>query len=151
MDAPHRDLRRSRAAAMSMIPTTTSASTALEKIFPDLAGRMSCLAVRVPTPFVSAVELVAGLKRDADLGSARALFRAAGEGPLAGIVGYSEEDLVSVDYRGETRSAVVDGSLLALASPRLLRIFAWYDNESGYTHRLLDLVRHLATGLGSAP
>jgi len=151
MDAPHRDLRRSRAAGMSMIPTTTSASTALEKIFPHLAGKMSCLAVRVPTPFVSAVELVAGLKRDADLGSARALFRAAGEGPLAGIVGYSEEELVSVDYRGETRSAVVDGSLLALASPRLLRIFAWYDNESGYTHRLLDLVRHLATGLGSAP
>jgi glyceraldehyde 3-phosphate dehydrogenase (phosphorylating) len=149
MDAPHRDLRRSRAAGMSMIPTTTSASMALEKIFPELAGKISCLAIRVPTPFVSAADLVVSLKRDGDLESARDLFRTAGEGPLSGVVGYTEEELVSVDYRGETCSAVVDGSLLALPSPRLLRLFAWYDNESGYTHRLLDLIRHLAAGPGS--
>ena len=151
MDAPHRDLRRSRAAAMSMIPTSTSASTALEKIFPELAGNLTCLAVRVPTPFVSAVELVVSLKQDGDLERMRSVFRAAGDGPLAGIVGYTEEDLVSVDYRGDTRSAVVDGPLLALPSPRLLRVFAWYDNESGYTQRLMDLVRHLAHDPGSAP
>jgi len=150
MDAPHRDLRRSRAAGMSMIPTTTSASLALERIFPELAGRMACLAVRVPTPFVSAVELVLALKREANLAEARALFQSAGEGPLAGVVGYTEAELVSVDYRGDSRSAVVDGGLLALASPRVLRVFAWYDNESGYTHRLLDLVRHLASGGGGA-
>ncbi|MCI0568683.1 MAG: glyceraldehyde-3-phosphate dehydrogenase [Acidobacteria bacterium] len=151
MDAPHRDLRRSRAAAMSMIPTSTSASTALERIFPELAGKITCLAVRVPTPFVSALELVVGLKRDGDLERARELFRLAADGPLAGIIGYTEEELVSVDYRGEKRSAVVDGPLLALPSPKLLRVFAWYDNESGYTHRLLDLARHLAGSAGGAP
>ena len=150
MDAPHRDLRRSRAAGMSMIPTSTSASQALEDIFPELARKICCFAIRVPTPFVSALDLVVSLKREADLKGARDLFRSAESGPLAGIVGYTEEELVSVDYRGDSRSAVVDGTLLALPSAHLLRIFAWYDNESGYTHRLAELIRHLAESAGGA-
>ncbi|PYQ14391.1 MAG: type I glyceraldehyde-3-phosphate dehydrogenase [Acidobacteria bacterium] len=144
MDAPHRDLRRSRAAGMSIIPTSTSASQALETIFPKLSGKLTCLAVRVPTPFVSALDLVISLKREADLGRAREVFRSAAAGPLKGIVGYTEDELVSVDYRSDSRSAVVDGSLLALPSQKLLKIFAWYDNESGYAHRLVDLIRHLS-------
>ena len=146
MDAPHRDLRRSRAGTMSMIPTTTSAALALGQILPELAGRLTCLAVRVPTPFVSAVELVAALKRPAEAGRAIELFREAARGRWAGLVGVAEEELVSVDFRGDPRSAVVDAKLTALPSPALLRVFAWYDNESGYTHRLLDLVRRLGAG-----
>jgi len=150
MDAPQGDLRRSRAAGMSMIPTSTSASKALQEIFPDLASRISCLAVRVPTPFVSAVDLVVALKRETDLERARERLRTAQDGSWQGIVGYTEEDLVSVDFRGDSRSAIVDGHLLALPSPRLLKIYAWYDNESGYSHRLLDLIRHLASSAGDA-
>ena len=150
MDAPHRDLRRSRAAGMSIIPTSSSASQALEDIFPELARKICCFAIRVPTPFVSALDLVVSLKREADLKGARDLFRSAERGPLAGIVGYTEEELVSVDYRGDSRSAVVDGMLLALPSAHLLRIFAWYDNESGYTHRLVELIRRLAESAGGA-
>ena len=149
MDAPHRDLRRSRAAGMSMIPTSTSAAMALEQVFPDLAGRFACLAVRVPTPFVSAVELVAYLAKPVDRAAAEDVLRAAAQGDFAGIVGISEEPLVSVDFRGEPRSAVVDAALLSAPSPRLLRVFAWYDNESGYTRRLLDLLQHLAANPGS--
>lgn len=146
MDAPHRDLRRSRAAGMSMIPTSTSAGSALGQILPDLAPRLACLAVRVPTPFVSAVELVVALKRAATPERAGELFREAGRGRLSGLIGVAEEELVSVDFRGDPRSAIVDAHLTALPSPGLLRVFAWYDNESGYTHRLLDLVRRLAAG-----
>jgi len=93
---------------------------------------------------VSALDLVISLKREADLGRAREVFRGAAAGPLKGIVGYTEDELVSVDYRSDSRSAVVDGSLLALPSQKLLKIFAWYDNESGYAHRLVDLIRHLS-------
>ncbi|HEV8376696.1 MAG TPA: type I glyceraldehyde-3-phosphate dehydrogenase [Candidatus Polarisedimenticolia bacterium] len=150
MDAPHHDRRRSRAAGMSMIPTSTSASQALEGVFPDLASKITCLAVRVPIPFVSAVDLVTSLKRETDLETVREVFRTAEQGPWGGIVGYTEEEWVSVDFRGDSRSAVVDGKLLALPSPRLLKVFAWYDNESGYSHRLVDLIRHLAR-IGGAP
>ena len=151
VDAPHRDLRRARAAGISMIPTTTSASGALGKIFPALEGKLSCLAIRVPTSQVSAVEMVMMLRRDANLEALREMFRAAERGPLAGILGYTDEELVSIDYRGDSRSAVVDGSLLALPSPRLLKVFAWYDNEAGYTHRLVDLILHLSECQGGKP
>jgi glyceraldehyde 3-phosphate dehydrogenase len=148
MDAPHRDLRRARAAGLSMIPTTTSAELALGKIFPNLAGKITCLAVRVPTAQVSAVDLAILLARDADLKAVRETFRAAARGPLASLFGYAEEELVSIDYRGDSRSAVVDGPLLAMPSSRLLRVFAWYDNEVGYTHRLADLILHLSRVAG---
>jgi glyceraldehyde 3-phosphate dehydrogenase len=150
-DAPHKDLRRARAAGLSMIPTTTSATLALGKIFPALEGRISCQAIRVPTAQVSAVEMVMMLKRDAVLGEVREMFRAAERGPLAGILGYAEEELVSIDYRGDSRSAVVDGPLLALPAPRLLKVFGWYDNETGYSHRLVDLILHLSGTHGGTP
>jgi glyceraldehyde 3-phosphate dehydrogenase len=144
MDAPHRDLRRARAAGLSMIPTSTSAAQALGRIFPSLEGRLSCQAVRVPTAQVSAVEMVMMLRCDAVREDVSGMFRAAAEGPLAGILGYTEEELVSIDYRGDSHSAVVDGRLLALPSPRLLKVFGWYDNETGYSHRLVDLMLHLS-------
>ena len=148
VDAPHGDPRRSRAAGLSMIPTTTSASPALAALLPQLGGRITCLAVRVPTATVSAVDLVVNLRRDADREAVRRIFLAAERGPLAGIVGTTDEELVSADFRGDPRSVVVDVPLLALPSPRLLKVFAWYDNEIGYTHRLLDLIRHLARRMG---
>jgi glyceraldehyde 3-phosphate dehydrogenase (phosphorylating) len=148
VDAPHRDLRRARAAGLSMIPTSTSASQALEKVLPALAGRMTCLAIRVPAAQVSAVEMVLMLGRDALAGAVREMFIAAEKGPLAGILGYTEEELVSMDYRGDSRSAVVDGPLLALPCPRLLKVFGWYDNETGYSHRLVDLILHLSGAPG---
>ena len=151
LDAPHRDLRRGRAAALSMIPTTTSASLALARIFPHLAGRISCGAVRVPTAQVSAVEMVMMLGRDTEMETVRTMFRDAEKGDLKGILGYTEEELVSIDYRGDSRSAVVDGALLALPSPRLLKIFAWYDNETGYTHRLVDLILQVSGAHGGKP
>ena len=147
-DAPHSDLRRARAAGISMIPTSTSASEAIPAVLPDLAGKITCLAVRVPTPNVSVVDFSITLRRETTLEAVRELFRSASRGPLSGILGYSEEELVSIDYLGDSRSAVVDGPLLALPLPRLLKVFAWYDNESGYAHRLLDLVLYL-TGRGS--
>lgn len=149
MDAPHRDLRRARSAGLSMIPTTTSAEPALGKIFPKLAGKITCLAVRVPTAQVSAVDLAILLGRDSDLETVRETFRAAAGGPLASLFGYAEEELVSIDYRGDSRSAIVDGPLLAMPSSRLLRVFAWYDNEVGYTHRLADLILHLSRAEGA--
>jgi len=142
-DAPHRDLRRARAAGLSMIPTSTSASETIPAVLPDLAGKITCLAVRVPTPNVSVVDFTITLRRGTTPEEVRDLFRSASRGPLSGILGYSEEELVSIDFLGDAHSAVVDGPLLALPAPRLLKVFAWYDNESGYTHRLLDLVRHL--------
>ncbi len=150
-DAPHRDLRRARAAGLSMIPTSTSASQALGELFPSLRGRICCQAVRVPAAQVSAVEMVMMLAREAELEEVRGLLLSAARKELSGILGYTTEELVSSDYRGESRSAVVDGSLLALPSPRLLRVFAWYDNELGYTHRLVDLILHLSADQGGHP
>jgi glyceraldehyde 3-phosphate dehydrogenase len=148
-DAPHPDPRRARAAGLSMIPTSTSAAAALARVLPALAGRIHCLAVRVPTAAVSLVDLTVVARREAGLEAARAAFRAAARGPLRGILGWSDEELVSIDYLGDPHSAVVDGPLLAAPGGSMLRVFAWYDNESGYVHRLGDLVRHL--GRAAAP
>jgi glyceraldehyde 3-phosphate dehydrogenase (phosphorylating) len=144
MDAPHRDPRRARAAALSMIPTSTSAEGAIVQVMPSLRGRLHALAIRVPTSAVSFIDLTLVLRRPATPEAARDLFRAAAAGRLQGILGYTDEELVSIDFLGDRRSAVVDGPLLAVQGGTFLKIFAWYDNESGYVQRLLDLVRHLA-------
>ncbi|PYS94656.1 MAG: type I glyceraldehyde-3-phosphate dehydrogenase [Acidobacteria bacterium] len=144
MDAPHRDLRRARAAGLSMIPTSTSAATAIGQVLPSLRGRVHALAIRVPTAAVSLVDLSLVLRRPAGLDEAHRALRAAAEGPLRGILGYSEEELVSIDYLGDTRSAVIDAPLLALEGESFLKVYAWYDNERGYVQRLADLVRHVA-------
>jgi glyceraldehyde 3-phosphate dehydrogenase len=143
MDAPHADPRRARAALLSMIPTSTSAEQALVRVLPALRGRLHALAVRVPTSAVSLIDLTLLLRRPATPASARAAFRAEAEGTMSGVLGYSDEPLVSVDYQGDSRSAVVDGPLLTVAGDRWLKVLGWYDNESGYVHRLADLVRRM--------
>ncbi len=150
MDAPHRDLRRARAASLSMIPTTTSAADAIGRVLPSLAGRVHALAVRVPTAAVSLLDFTLALRRPATLAQARAAFREAAEGRLRGILGWSEEELVSIDFLGDTRSAVIDAPLLAVEGGTFLKVYAWYDNERGYVQRLLDLIRHIGRREGGA-
>ena len=143
VDAPHPDPRRARAAGVSMIPTSTTAAAAIGQVMPGLAGRVRCLAVRVPTAAVSLIDLTMVLRRATTLDKARAAFREAAEGRLRGILGYGEEELVSIDYLGDSRSAILDAGLLALDQGTFLKAFAWYDNERGYVHRLADLVVHM--------
>ena len=146
VDAPHADPRRARAAGMSMIPTSTTAAAAIGQVLPALAGRVRCLAVRVPAAAVSLLDLTIILKQAARLETVRAAFREASEGPLRGVLGLGDEELVSIDYLGDTRSAVIDMPLLALDGGTFLKVFAWYDNERGYVQRLADLVRHVRHG-----
>ncbi len=144
MDAPHPDVRRARAAGLSMIPTSTSAAASIVQVLPGLRDRVQALAVRVPTAAVSLLDLTLLLRRPATLQAARAVLREASESTLSGILGYVDEELVSIDYLGDTRSAVVDAPLLALEGDRLLKVYAWYDNERGYVQRLADLIGHIA-------
>jgi glyceraldehyde 3-phosphate dehydrogenase len=144
VDAPHADRRRARAAGLSMIPTSTTATLAVGQVIPRLAGRLHCLAVRVPTAAVSLVDLTVTTARPVTVETARAALRDAAAGRLAGILGYSDEELVSIDYLGDRRSAVVDGPLIAVEADRFVKVLAWYDNERGYVTRLADLARHLA-------
>ncbi len=143
MDQPHADLRRARSALLSMIPTTTSAGAGLAAALPRLAGRISCLAIRVPTASVSLVEVVAQTERP--VGSREELaarFRdAAAAPPLAGRLGVTDEALVSVDFKGDPRSSVVDLPLLEVPGQHLARVIAWYDNEWGYSHRVAEVLR----------
>ncbi len=148
MDAPHRDPRRARAAGLSMIPTSTTAAAAIARVMPGLAGKVRCLAVRVPTAAVSLIDLSIVLRRSTDLQEVRDAFRDAALGRLRGVLGYAEDELVSIDYLGDTRSAVIDAPLLGLDGGTFLKVLAWYDNERGYVHRLADLLRHMQ---GSAP
>lgn len=140
LDLPHKDLRRARAAALSMIPTSTGAAKAIGLVLPHLKGRMDGLAVRVPTPDVSIVDLTATLKSDATLEAVQEAFRQAAEtGPLAPYLEVLDAELVSADLRGRTASSLYDPYLTKLLGPRLVKVFAWYDNEFGYSARLKDL------------
>lgn len=144
MDAPHSDRRRARAAGMSMIPTSTSAAAAIVQVLPQLRGKVQALAVRVPTAAVSLLDLSLLVRRATTLGETRATLREAAEGRLRGILGYAEEELVSIDYLGDSRSAVIDAPLLTVEGDRLLKIYAWYDNERAYVQRLVDLIHDMA-------
>jgi glyceraldehyde 3-phosphate dehydrogenase len=137
---PHRDPRRARAAALNMIPTTTSAVIALGRVLPDLAGSIQGFAVRVPTPNVSLIDLVAELREGPSSSAVNEVFREAAAGPLAGILAVSEEPLVSSDFLGDPHSAIVDLPLTQSLDGRLQRVVAWYDNEWGHASRLADLV-----------
>ncbi|RMF76532.1 MAG: hypothetical protein D6738_01250 [Acidobacteria bacterium] len=142
IDLPHRDRRRARSALLSMIPTTTSASRGLAAALPRLAGRLTCHAIRVPVATVSLVDIVAQTERPLpDLDGLRRLFVDAAAGPLRGLLGTSEDELVSIDFRGDPRSAIVDLPLIARPGDHLVRVIAWYDNEWGYANRLADLLR----------
>ncbi|WP_243383521.1 type I glyceraldehyde-3-phosphate dehydrogenase [Geothrix alkalitolerans] len=144
LDLPHKDLRRARAAALSMIPTSTGAAKAIGLVLPHLKGRMDGLAVRVPTPDVSIVDLTATLKSDATLEAVQEAYRSAAEtGPLAPYLEVLDAELVSADLRGRTASTLYDPYLTKVLGPRLVKVFAWYDNEFGYAARLKDLCVHL--------
>jgi glyceraldehyde 3-phosphate dehydrogenase len=150
IDQPHPDPRRARAAALNIIPTSTTAAHALGLILPALAGRIDGFAVRVPTPSVALLDRVVDLERDASAVAIRAAFRAAAEGPMAGLLGVTEEPLVSSDFVSDPRSAVVDLPLVQVSGGRLARVVAWYDNEWGYANRLADLLARLAVDLAHA-
>ncbi len=147
VDAPHKDLRRARAASLSLIPTTTGSATAIGLIFPELQGRLNGLAVRVPMLNASLTDCVFEVERPTDVEEVNGLLRAAAEGPLAGILGYEERPLVSVDYRDDPRSGIVDAPSTMVVNETQVKVLAWYDNEWGYANRLVELVRAVA-GLG---
>ncbi|MDW7651785.1 MAG: type I glyceraldehyde-3-phosphate dehydrogenase [Bacillota bacterium] len=144
LDLPHPDLRRARAAQVSMIPTTTGAAKIIGKIIPELQGKIDGFAVRVPTPTVSIVDFVANLKKEAVPADVNSKMKEAAEGELRGILGYSDEPLVSVDYKGSPYSSVVDSLLTQSVGGRLMRVVTWYDNEWGYSHRVADLAFYVS-------
>ena len=139
LDFPHKDLRRARAAALSMVPTTTGAAKAVSLVLPELSGKLNGLAVRVPIPNVSMVDFVATLeKTDITVSEVNAAFKNASEESLAGILGYSEAPLVSIDFNGSTLSSIVDAPTTHVID-NMVKVLAWYDNEAGYSHRMVDL------------
>ncbi len=146
LDLPHKDLRRARAAALSMIPTTTGAAKALKEVIPALEGKLDGLAIRVPTPNVSVVDLTARLEKTASVEAINDAFRKAAEGPLAGILAVADEPLVSSDFNGDLHSATVDPGV-TYVSGDLAKVLAWYDNEAGYAQRLFDLAAFVAAKL----
>ncbi|MGA2531747.1 MAG: type I glyceraldehyde-3-phosphate dehydrogenase [Candidatus Aminicenantales bacterium] len=144
LDAPHKDLRRARAAAISQIPTTTGAAKAVGLVMPELKGKIDGISIRVPTPNVSIVDLVAILKKPAKAEEINAAFQKAAAGPLQGILGYTDEPLVSVDFMGDPRSGIIDGLSTKVLDGNLVKVMAWYDNEWGYSCRLVDLAKYIA-------
>ena len=146
-DFPHKDLRRARAAAVSMIPTTTGAATAVGLVLPKLKGKLDGIAIRVPTVNVSVVDLVAELEKPASTQAVNDAFREAAAGRLRGILDACEEELVSVDFNGNSHSSIIDLPATALIEGNLLKVLAWYDNEWGYSSRLRDLVRFIGKTL----
>jgi glyceraldehyde 3-phosphate dehydrogenase len=145
LDQGHKDMRRARAAALNIIPTTTGAAKALALVIPGLAGRFDGFALRVPTPTVSIVDFVAEVERETTVEEVNDAFKAAAaEGPMKGILGYSEEPLVSMDYKGDPRSSIVDGLSTMVMGGNMVKVVAWYDNEWGYSMRVVDLVKLMA-------
>jgi glyceraldehyde 3-phosphate dehydrogenase len=143
LDLPHKDLRRARAAALNMIPTTTGAAKAVGLVLPELKGKLNGMAIRVPTPNVSVVDLVAELQKDATAEEINAALKKSAEGPMKGILQYSEDPLVSGDLNGNPHSAIVDATLTMVLEERMAKVLAWYDNEYGYSCRLRDLILHI--------
>jgi glyceraldehyde 3-phosphate dehydrogenase len=144
LDLPHKDLRRARAAALNIIPTTTGAAKAVALVIPELKGKFDGFALRVPTPTVSIVDFVAELDQEVTVEQINGAIRAAAEGPMKGILGYSEDPLVSMDLKGDDRSSIVDGPLTNVLEGNLVKIVSWYDNEWGYSCRIADLANYLA-------
>ncbi|NER83061.1 MAG: type I glyceraldehyde-3-phosphate dehydrogenase [Leptolyngbya sp. SIO1D8] len=139
LDASHRDLRRARAAALSIVPTTTGAAEAVAKVYPAVQGKLNGIALRVPTPNVSVVDFVAQVEKPAISQQVNDALKAAAEGKLKGILGYSDLPLVSIDYRKTNESSIVDASLTIVMGGDLVKVVAWYDNEWGYSQRVVDL------------
>jgi glyceraldehyde 3-phosphate dehydrogenase len=147
LDAPHKDMRRARAATLSMIPTTTGAAKAVALVLPQLKGKLNGFSLRVPTPTVSCVDLVAELGRDVTIEEVNAAFKKASENEMKGILGYSEEPLVSIDYKGDERSSIIDAMSTMTIEGNMVKVVSWYDNEVGYSNRLADLAKFVADKL----
>jgi glyceraldehyde 3-phosphate dehydrogenase len=148
LDLPHKDMRRARAAALSMIPTTTGAASAIGEVIPELKGKLDGFAMRVPTPNVSIVDLNAILDKKATGEEVNAALREAAAGPLKGILAVSDEELVSIDFRGNPNSSIVDAPYTKVMDGDFLKVLSWYDNEWGYATRCVDLLRKIvARGL----
>lgn len=143
LDAPHKDLRRARAAAVSMIPTSTGAAKAIGLVLPDLAGKMDGIAIRVPTPNVSLVDLVAELNNPATKDEVNAAMKKAAEGSMKGILQYVEEELVSIDFNGNPNSSIFDAPSTMVQPGGFVKVFSWYDNEWGYSNRVVDLAKFI--------
>jgi len=144
LDFPHRDLRRARAAALSMIPTTTGAAKALHLVIPELKGKLDGFSMRVPTPNVSVVDLVVFTEKKTTLEEVNEAFKAAANGPMNGILGVEDGELVSMDFRGDPRSSIVDSLLTRVVNGNCVKVIAWYDNEWGYSCRVRDLIEFMA-------
>ncbi|NMF83962.1 type I glyceraldehyde-3-phosphate dehydrogenase [Nodosilinea sp. P-1105] len=144
LDASHRDLRRARAAALNIVPTTTGAAKAVSLVIPDMAGKLNGIALRVPTPNVSVVDLVVQVQQPAIAEQVNGVLKAAAEGPMKGILAYSDLPLVSIDYRKTDESSIVDSSLTMVMGGDLVKVVAWYDNEWGYSQRVVDLAELVA-------
>jgi len=147
LDLAHKDMRRARAAAMNIIPTTTGAAKAVAKVIPDLAGKFDGMAVRVPTPTVSLVDFVCEVEKATTVEEVNAAFKAAAEGEMKGILGYSEEPLVSMDYKGDPRSSIIDALSTRVMDGKMIKVITWYDNEWGYSCRTADLAALMARSL----
>ena len=145
LDVAHSDPRRARAASLNLVPASTGAAAAIARVIPELEGRFGGYSIRVPTPTVSIVDFTAELERSASIEAIHAAFRAAEAGPMAGILGVSDEPLVSSDYKGDTRSSIIDTLSTMMVGDKFVKIVTWYDNEWGYSCRVADLVRYVAT------
>jgi glyceraldehyde 3-phosphate dehydrogenase len=147
LDLPHKDLRRARAAALSMIPTSTGAAKALHLVIPELKGKLDGYAMRVPTPNVSVVDLTVFTERPATVEAVNSALRRAAEGPMKGILAYTEEELVSADFKGNPNSSIIDSAYTRVVGTNCVKVLAWYDNEWGYSCRCRDLIKFLAARL----
>jgi glyceraldehyde 3-phosphate dehydrogenase len=147
LDLPHKDLRRARAAALNIVPTTTGAAKAVSLVIPELEGKFDGFAMRVPTPTVSVVDLVVTLEKETTTAALHQAFKAAAEGPMKGILGFSEEPLVSMDYKMDPRSSVVDAQFTSVMGGDMAKVVAWYDNEWGYSVRTVDLAALVSKSL----
>ncbi|HOR86973.1 MAG TPA: type I glyceraldehyde-3-phosphate dehydrogenase [Bacillota bacterium] len=144
LDQPHSDLRRSRAAALSIIPTTTGAAKAVSLVLPELKGKLTGLSMRVPTPTVSVVDLVADLEKTVTIDEVNTALRRAAENELKGILDYCEEPLVSLDFRKDSHSSILDALSTMVIGDNMVKVIAWYDNEWGYSNRIVDLIKYMA-------
>lgn len=145
LDLPHKDLRRARAAAMSIIPTTTGAAAAVGLVLPHLKGKLDGFAMRVPTPDVSVVDLTVELEKKVTVEEVNNALKEAAEGELKGILGFETNELVSMDFKGDSRSSIVDASLTNVMEGNMVKVVSWYDNEWGYSMRVLDLIKYMAS------
>jgi glyceraldehyde 3-phosphate dehydrogenase len=145
LDLPHKDLRRARAAALSMIPTTTGAATAVALVLPQLKGKLDGMAIRVPTPNVSLVDLVVEVEKETSVDEVNAALQKAAAGELKGVLGFSKEPLVSVDFNGSILSSIVDALCTTVIEGRMVKVLSWYDNEMGYSARMVDVAKFIVS------